>query len=63
MYIRIGKRIINAANITDVEIGEVEGVLSLIIYLTGDRKVKLSGEDAERFLEALPTYTPVREGE
>lgn len=63
MYIRIGQRIINAANITDMEIGEVEGVLSLKIYLTGNRPVKLGGEDAEAFLEALPTYTPVREGE
>ncbi len=59
MYIRIGKKIINAATITDLEIGELEGALLLKIYLSGNRIVKLGGEDAEAFLEALPVYTPV----
>lgn len=63
MYIRIGNRIINAANITDVEITEVGGAELVKVNFGSDWMVKLSGEDAERFLESLPTYTPVREEE
>lgn len=61
MYIRIGNKIINAQNITDVEITEIEGEPLMKIHFVGDRLVKLSGEDVEAFLASLPTYTPVEE--
>lgn len=61
MYIRIGNRIINAANITDVEIGEVDGTPILKVHFCAERMVKFSGEEAEAFLASLPTYSPVVE--
>lgn len=60
MYIRIGNRIVNAANITDVEIGEVDGIPILKVHFVGERLVKFSDDEAEAFLTSLPTYTPVR---
>lgn len=53
----------NAQNITNVEITEVDDVSLLKIHFGGDWMVKLSGEDAEKFLEALPVYEPVLEEE
>ncbi len=61
MYIRIGNRVVNAANITDVEIGEVDSMPLVKVHFVGDRMVKFSGEEAEAFLVALPTYSPVVE--
>jgi hypothetical protein len=61
MYIRIGNRVVNAANITDVEIGEVDSMPLVKVHLVGDRMVKFSDDEAEAFLAALPTYSPVVE--
>lgn len=63
MYIRVGNQIINVQNMTNVEITEVEDVPLLKIHFGGDWMVKLSGEEAEKFLEALPVYEPVLEEE
>lgn len=66
MYIRVsGKRIINTANITDVEDlppGDESEGRALVVHMVGGRTIVLGAEEAEKFLRALPVYKPVEEG-
>ncbi len=72
MYLRIGKRIVNTDTMTDAEIiAEPDGQRTVVVTTTAiartsdgaldARRITLSGEDAELFLSALPTYSPVWE--
>lgn len=82
MYIKVGRRIINTAAITDAEVYEAGDALSpyvaeyaeartVVLHmaaltvdyqgLQGPRQLWLFGEEADRFLEALPVYSPVPE--
>lgn len=66
MYIKVGRRVINTAQITDTEEFPPEAPgeeKALVIHMVGGRTIALGAEDAERFLEALPVYAPVEEGE
>lgn len=82
MYLRVGRKIINADNLVDADVyepgeeltpcgGGYADTLTIVITTTavessedgtlGGRRIVLEGEDADLFLEALPTYTPVLE--
>ncbi len=74
MYIRIGKRIVNTDAMTDAEIVErPAGKHSVVLKTTGvervqdgslaSRRLMFVDEEAELFLSALPTYSPVPEPE
>lgn len=67
MYIRVSeRRIINAANITDVEdlpATDESEQRAVVVHLTGGRTITLSATEAEQFLVALPIYEPVLEEE
>ncbi len=74
MYIRIGNRIVNTDTMTDAEIVErPDGKRSVVVTTTGvervhdgslaSRRFLFVDEEAELFLSALPTYSPVPEPE
>ncbi len=84
MFLRIGRKILNAGNLVDADVyepgddlaphreGTAEGRVVVVITTTveagedgavGPRKLFFEGEDADLFLEALPVYAPVLEGE
>lgn len=65
MYIKISeRRIVNAANITDVEDlppADASEERALIIHMTGGRTIALGAGEAELFMRALPVYEPTSE--
>lgn len=61
MYLKIGKRIINASRLVHAHILEDDG--EVVLTMTGGEEIRLQGEDAKKFLVALPTYEPVTEEE
>ncbi len=74
MYIRIGNRIVNTEAMTDAEIVErPDGERSVVVTTTAvervhggslaSRRIMFVDEEAELFLSALPTYSPVPEPE
>ena len=72
VYLRIGNRILNTETMTDAEIVERSDGQRTVVFMTTavdrlhdgsltSRRLILVGEDAELFLSALPTYSPVEE--
>ncbi len=72
MYLRIGNRIVNTDAMADAEIVEGrDGKRTVVVTTTAvervhdgslaSRRMTFIDEDAELFLSALPTYSPVLE--
>lgn len=65
MYLRIGSRIINTANLVEARVSPAtaERATSVEIVTTAAYTIELTGDEAEAFLIALPTYSPVLDEE
>lgn len=62
MYIKVGRRVINTAQITDTEEFPPEAPgeeRAVVINFVGPGVLTLRGEEADLFLAALPVYRPV----
>lgn len=60
MYIRVGNIVVNAAQLVHARTGTADdGQRRAMLTMTAGPEVELVGDAAERFIEALPIYTPV----
>lgn len=61
MYIKVGSRIINTEAIVEARVSPAiaDVATTIQIVTTADYTIDLVGDEADAFLQALPTYEPV----